>query len=81
LGTQNASLSDVCVWVLIIADFCTEIPNGSLDRPLRVTRQWANAYSLGGNMSQEVNTLSDEVDAVCTVLIIELLKFLCELAK
>jgi hypothetical protein len=28
-----------------------------------------------------MNTLSDKVDAICTALIIQPLKFLCELAK
>jgi hypothetical protein len=78
---QNASLSNIHIWIMIMMNLCSKIPNSHFNCPLRVTQQWANAYSFKGNMSKQMNTLLNKVDAVSMALIIKLLKFLCELAK
>ena len=66
---------------MILVNLHSEIPNRSLDCPLGITRQWANAYSFRSDMSKQMNALVDKVDVVCMALVIKLLEFLYEVAK
>jgi hypothetical protein len=70
LGTQNPSLSNVCIWVSILANLIFKISDSRLNRPLRITGKWPNMGHFGCNMSEQVNALSDEVDVVGMTLII-----------
>ena len=81
LGTQNVSLSDICIRITILANFRSEIPNCGFNRPLRITRQWANANSFRGEMHEQMDTLSHEVNAVSAALTVELLEFRCKLEE
>src|SRR5258708_31100143 len=81
LGMQNPSLSNIRIQITILANFLSKVSNSRLDCPLGITRKWTKMNCFRSNMCKQMDALLDEMNAVGTMLIIQFLKFTCEVAE
>ena len=81
LGMQNPSLSNIRIRIMILVNFLSKVSNSHLDCPLEITQKWTKMNCFQSDICKQMDALPDEMNAVSATLIIQFLKFTCEVAE
>ena len=76
LSTDHTTFFKVAIRIFVLANFFAQIPDSSFHCPLCVTGKRTCTDGLGGNMSEEMDTVTNKMNPRCFALVVECLEIL-----
>jgi hypothetical protein len=76
LSADHATFFKVAIRIFVLANFFAQIPDSSFHCPLCIAGKRTCADSLGGNMSEEMDAVTNEMNPRCFALVVECLEIL-----
>jgi hypothetical protein len=76
LSVDHTMFFKVPIGIFVLSNFFAQISNSSFHYPLHITGRWTCADGLRGNMSEEMDAVTNKMYPRCFALVVECLKIL-----